>query len=268
MAGSPFADSQNLAEQNRPSHGSLGGRTLLVTGASSGIGRATAVLLSQLGAKLIISGQDPERLQLTMRSLSGGGHIVAPFNLSEVESISGWIKDLANQHGALSGLAHCAGIHTIGPLQTLQVPKVETVLRVNVTSAIFLVKAFRQKGCAAAGASLVLVSSVAGLTGQPALTVYSTSKGALIAFARSAAVELAPAGIRVNCVAPGIVETEMTGRLREQLTDEQFQAIEHIHPLGLGSPADVASAIAFLIGPQSRWITGTTIVVDGGYSAL
>jgi NAD(P)-dependent dehydrogenase (short-subunit alcohol dehydrogenase family) len=245
----------------------LTGQSILVTGASSGIGRATAILLSRLGARVVLSGQDAGRLEQTKAALSSGDHLTSPFDLSKPEEIPAWIRQLTAQTGPLAGLAHCAGLHSLGPLQVLQAGKVETLFRVNVTSAMFLVKGLRQRGCYAPGSSVVLVSSVAGLTGQPGLTAYSTSKAALIGFTRSAAMELAPEGIRVNCVAPGLVETEMTDRLRGQLTDEQFDAIRHMHPLGLGSSEDVANAIAFLVSPASRWITGTTLVIDGGYSA-
>ena len=112
-----------------------------------------------------------------------------------------------------------------------------------------------------------MISSVAGLVGRPAIASYTASKAALIGFARSAASELAHQGIRVNCVAPGFVETEMTDEVRGGLTTEQFAALEKLHPLGLGKPRDVALSIAFLLADTGRWITGTTLSVDGGFAA-
>ena len=140
-------------------------------------------------------------------------------------------------------------------------------MRVNFTTAVMLVKAFRQKGCCSRGSSVVLLSSVAGLTGRPAISIYAASKAALIGFSKAAALELAPEGIRVNCVAPGYVATEMWGDVSETLTGEQFEAIRAMHPLGIGNPRDVAYPIAFLLAETGRWITGTTLVVDGGYTS-
>ena len=215
----------------------------------------------------MIAGRNRERLEQTRDRMQGSTHRIEAFDLNEAAAIPGWIKKIAHDTGPLSGLVHCAGIHKAVPLRVISPPGIEDVMRANVTSAIMLVSGFRQKGCSLRGGSVVLVSSVAGLAGQPAIGTYSASKAALIGFAKSAAMELAPDGLRVNCVAPGFVQTEMAGEFRGKLTAEQYDAIARMHPLGLGHPLDIAQAIAFLLADTGRWITGTTLIVDGGYTA-
>ena len=138
--------------------------------------------------------------------------------------------------------------------------------RVNLSAALLLAKGFRQKGCHADGGSLVLLSSVAGLRGHAGLSAYTASKSALFGLARSLAIELARDGIRVNCVAPGLVATEMSTQFEEQ-TLREMTGVESEYPLGIGKPRDVANGIAFLLSDAARWITGTTLTIDGGYSA-
>ena len=106
-----------------------------------------------------------------------------------------------------------------------------------------------------------------GLVGRPAIAAYSATKGALVSMTRSLALELAPEGIRVNCVAPGFVESEILEQVKSVVTEDQFEAIRKMHPLGFGTPRDVANAVAFLVADTGRWITGSTLVIDGGYSA-
>lgn len=243
------------------------GKTYLVTGASSGIGRDISILLSQLGAHVVLTGRDITRLKQTHALLNGEGHIVEPFDLSDVEGILSWIKDLALRVGGLSGLVHSAGMQIISPIRVASVTQYESLMRINVTSAFSLAKGFRQKGVFIAPASIVFLSSVMGIVGQPGQVMYSTSKGALLSLTKSLALELAKEGIRVNCLAPAIVKTEMGQRLLQKLTPEQQVAVEQMHPLGFGECRDVAYAAAFLMAETGRWITGTTLVVDGGYTA-
>jgi len=245
----------------------LAGRAILVTGASSGIGRETALLLSQLGAHLVLTGRNEEHLAETLQLLTGDGHRAEPFDLSATDEIPRWLKILGASSGPLNGLVHSAGIHKLRPVRTLRSQTVEDVMRINVGAAIGLAKGFCQKGVCAPGGSVVFLSSVAGLTGQAGLAAYAASKGAIVALTRALAVEFAAEHIRVNCVAPGIVTTEMGQSLLAKLTPEQGAALEAMHLLGFGRPRDVAYAIAFLLAETARWITGTVLVVDGGYTA-
>jgi NAD(P)-dependent dehydrogenase (short-subunit alcohol dehydrogenase family) len=245
----------------------LEGRRVLITGASSGIGRETAVLFSQLGAQMVLVGRDEMRLQQTLTSLEGAGHRAEPFDLTRIEEIPQWMKRITGETGALDALVHSAGVHAAIPVHLLSAGKIEEILRVNVRSSIMLAKAFRQKSCRREKSSMVFLSSVSGLAGAPAISVYAASKAALLGMVRSLAVELAQEGVRVNCVVPGLVETEMTERLRASVTPAGFQAITALHPLGIGSPRDVAFGIAFLVADTGRWITGSGLVIDGGYTA-
>lgn len=242
-------------------------RTILVTGASSGIGRETAILLSQLGARLILVGRNTEQLEKTMTLLDGNAHQIHAFDLSFVDDIPSWMKEIVGKTGKLYGLVHSAGIQFTSPLQITTGASLEELMRVNVTAALALAKAFRQKNVATTVSSIVYLSSVMGLVGQAGQSAYSASKGALIALTKSLALELSRQNIRVNCVAPAIVKTEMSKKILQALTLEQVTQIETMHPLGIGTPRDVAYAIAFLLADTARWITGTTLVVDGGYTA-
>ncbi len=242
-------------------------RTILVTGASSGIGRETAILLSQLGAHLILVGRNSEQLEKTHELLEGTAHQVYAFDLSNVDEIPRWMKEITSASGPLHGLVHSAGVQFTRPLRIVSSEGIEEIMRINVTAALLLAKAFRQKGVSVDSGSIVYLSSVMGLVGQSGQSAYSASKGALVTLTKSLALELSRENIRVNCVAPAMVRTEMSEKMLELLTPEQAIHIEAMHPLGLGRPRDVANAIAFLLADTARWITGTTLVVDGGYTA-
>lgn len=245
----------------------MSGRTVLVTGASAGIGRDVAILLGELGARVILVGRNQDRLDAALAKLSGSGHLVEPFDLNQLEEIPGWMKRLAEKAGELHGVVHCAGVGQTMPLRATTVRSAEDLMRVNVLAALMLAKGLRQKGVRAADASLVLVASVMGLVGAPGCAVYCASKGAIISMTRALALELAAEKIRVNCVAPAFVKTEMLEELKSVAGADQMAAVEALHPLGFGEPRDVSHSIAFLLSPASRWMTGSTMTVDGGYTA-
>lgn len=245
----------------------LSARTILVTGASSGIGRETAILLSQLGARVILVARDVERLQQTRELMVNHEHHIVPFDLNQVDEIPSWMKSLADEVGSIDGLVHSAGIQMTMPVRLLDNAHLEKVMRINVNAGVSLVRGIRQKNVRSQAVSVVFLSSIMGVVGERCVAAYAASKGAIEALTRSLALELASENVRVNCVAPALVHTEMAENLRHSLKSDQIAAIEAMHPLGFGTARDIAYAIAFLLADTGRWITGTTLVVDGGYMA-
>ncbi len=237
-----------------------------MTGASSGIGQATAELLAELGAKLVLAARRKQRLEEIAAGLAGTGHRIEPFDVSQIDTIPAWVKQICSQTGPLAGVVHAAGKLSPMPIKLASPHALAEMFDVNVQSAVQLARGLVQRDCAAAGASLVYLSSVMGVTGKASMSLYAATKAALIGLTKSLAVELAPR-IRVNSIAPGMVRTEMFSELEAMMSTEQFEALEKDHPLGFGQPRDVAHAAAFLIAETGRWITGSVLMVDGGYTA-
>jgi len=240
---------------------------VIVTGASSGIGQETAVLLSQLGAKIILVARNVERLEQTARMLEGDGHGVEPFDLSRADEIPLWMKGLTKKYQPLDGVVHSAGLQLSRPVRDWKAEDCDMLMKVNLYPCFALARGLRQKGVHADGASLVFVSSAGGLVGLVGLSIYVASKAGVIGLTRTLALELVRDGIRVNVVAPGSVHTEMIDGVLNELPADFLDKLVAKHPLGLGTPRDVAHAVAFLLAETGRWITGTTLVVDGGYTA-
>lgn len=177
------------------------------------------------------------------------------------------MRTVSGQLDGLDGLVHAAGVHNTAPVRSLEAADVTSLFDSNVTTAFMLAKGFRHKQVRRAGASIVYLSSAVGLVGQPGVSVYSATKGAIAALTKSLALEFAREGIRVNCVCPGVVMTKMTEGLKATIGGENFRRVTEAHPLGLGEPDDVASAILYLLSGASKWVTGSSLVVDGGYTA-
>lgn len=245
----------------------LRGKKLLITGASSGIGKASAVLASQYGAQLALVARNRDALEAVAGGLDGSGHLVVPYDLNDADGTPAMVRRVSDELGGLDGLVHSAGLHSTLPLRATTASDVKRLFDANVTSAFMLAKGFRHKQVRNDGASIVFLSSAVGLVGQSGVSIYSATKGAVVTLTKSLALELAREGIRVNCVCPGVVETSMTEGLRETIGAESFQHVSEAHPLGVGRPEDVANAILFLISAASRWTTGSALVVDGGYTA-
>lgn len=246
----------------------LVGRRVLVTGASSGIGRATSVLLASLGAELVCLGRDEGRLAETIAALAPGKHTAVQFDLTDADGIGPLLSRLATAEGPLAGVVHSAGIQRAAPLRIVKSKDYVDQFNVNALSAAMLTAAIGKRGVAAStGCSVVLIGSVMSALGAAGLSAYCASKGALVGLTRAAALELASARIRVNAILPGVVDTEMSRKHLAQLGEEHIQSVRRMHPLGIGSADDVAGAVAFLLSDAARWITGSCLTVDGGYSA-
>lgn len=245
----------------------LTGQRVLVTGASSGLGRDASIFLSEMGAQVILVARDVPRLELTHGALTGSGHGVEPFDLSKVDDIDSWLKQIAQRHGPLTGLVHCAGMVYSLPVRAISIAKFQALTTVNLTAAFAMCRTFRSPGVSTKPSSIVLISSALGLVGNAGLTAYCASKGGLINMAKALGVEFARDQIRVNCVAPGMVGAAGMVETFHQLPGAAQDRVVSSHPLGFGEARDVSNSIAFLLSGAARWITGTALVVDGGLTA-
>lgn len=243
----------------------LSGKRILVTGASSGIGKETSILLSKLEADLVLVARNEEKLQETFNSLEKGNHEMISFDLSHIDSICE-LMDTSCKNQKLDGLVHAAGIASIIPVQNINYKKMLEVMNINYFSFMELVKLFSKKKYSNGG-SIVAVSSVSSFSGWKGASLYCGSKGALDSSIKALAIELITKNIRVNSVVPSNIKTQMFEDLTQFAEQSEINSILSKQPLGIGEPADIANAIAFLLSDASKFITGTALVADGGYLA-
>lgn len=239
---------------------SLVNKTVLVTGASSGIGRQTAILLAALGAKVIVHGRDSTRLQETFNTLAKGEHEQIQADISLTEHL----PDLVNQLPPLNGLVHCAGIWKPGPVKFLQEKLLHQIMQINYIAPVLLIGQLLQQHKIVAGASLVFISSVAAQHPYKGGAAYAASKAALEAFCKTLALECAHQRIRANCIAPAMVKTPLFIQTQNMVSEQYMQQHEQAYPLRTGLSEDVANAAAYLLSEASGWITGTVLRLDGG----
>lgn len=242
----------------------LAGRRVLVTGASGGIGRACARLLASAGAEVFANGRDEKRLAETVEGLETQA-TACPGDLTDAQACAEIVTTL-REAGGLDGLVHCAGVLDLTPAKFLKAEKLAATMDTNFSSLAVLVRELLAGKVVADRASLVFVSSVITRTAAAGHAAYAASKGALEAYARVLALELAPRAVRVNCVAPAMVRTKMADASARGVSQSNFDEHARAYPLGLGEPEDVAAMALFLLGDGARWITGQTIVADGGFS--
>jgi len=241
---------------------SLEGKTILITGASSGIGKATAIECSKLGATVIITARNEDRLLKTLNELEGDTHQMILCDLSQKESII----ELVNKLPDLDGLVNNAGFTIARPIKFIDENDFNSLLNVNTVAPILLLTHLLKKKKLKSGGSVVFTSSVAGL-GRTVVgnSMYTASKGALSAFIANGALELASKGIRVNAVCPGMVETNILAA--GTITSEQTESDKLNYPLKrYGKPEEIAWAMIYLLSDASKWITGSNFIIDGGYS--
>ncbi len=235
------------------------GKTVLITGASSGIGRASAIECAKLGATCVLCGRNEQRLQETLQALEGANHIVIAADLLSEEGI----QAIANQAPKLDGVVCNAGINMMAPIYFLKSEEINTVFQTNVVAPMNLMNALLRKKCINNQASLVFMSSMDVVNPDAGSSAYAASKAALTSFMRSCAKELAPRKIRSNAIQPGLVETGMmhNGYVSEEDLEKNKQ---HYLLKRFAQPEEIAWSVVYLLSDASSFMTGSIITIDGG----
>lgn len=248
---------------------SLENKKIIITGASSGIGRHCAIICSRQGASLVLFGRNLEQLELTFSMLEGHVHHYSVQDIGDTDMFNSTIKKAVDENGVIDGFIHSAGIQTTLPLRAHNKKIYYDQLDVNALGGFECCRILSQNNFFnKAGGSIVFIASIRGFLGASYQLGYAVSKGAVIAGTKSLAIELAHRNIRVNSISPGMVEgTAMTQNVTEKLPKDWTEKNKMDYPLGWVTPDDVAYTSVFLLSDESKKITGTNIIVDGGFSA-
>lgn len=249
---------------------SLENKVILISGASSGIGRGIAIACAKGGATVVGIGRNQNKLDVLreeLKQISDKDHYVVSCDVTNYSVLPDLISDAVARCGKINGFVHSAGIVSNTPLKISTDASYKDVFDINTVSAFELARIISQKKNCGNDASFVFVASVSALKGEPGLIAYSASKGALISGCRSIAAELAAKRIRVNCVVPGqITDTEIGKYQAETLDADSYKKLADSHPLGLGKVENIVGPVVFLLSEAASWITGSALVVDGGYT--
>lgn len=237
---------------------SLAGKTILVTGASSGLGSAAAVQCSKSGATLVITGRNSERLANTFNQLEGSNHIQLQYDLTIKENID----ELANALPLLNGLVLCAGITKTIPVKFISKESIDEIFQTNIISSMQLIQKLLKLKKIIKGGSIVFISSISTSYADKGNSIYAASKGAINSFSKVLALELATQRITSNCVQPGFVPTRMLDA--GAVSEEQLLEEEKKYPLGFGEPNDISNGIIYLLSDAAKWVTGSVLTIDGG----
>lgn len=237
----------------------LRGKTILVTGASSGIGRGIAVSCSKMGASVIINGRNTSKLGETLSLMDGGNNTLVVGDLTDSQALTDLVESLPK----LDGVVHCAGIGQRIPCKLLSEQLVEEVMDVNFKAPIMLQSELLKQNKLNKGGSIVFIASMAIWSPSFGNSVYSASKAAVVSFANCLALELAHRKIRVNCISPAMVWTDLI--LKDGLEEEQLKADESKYPLKrYGQPEDIANLAVYMLSDASTWMTGSNVKISGG----
>lgn len=239
-------------------------KTILVTGSSSGIGKAVANACAQMGASIVLNGRNIERLNETKLELEGDGHIIVPSDLSSQEGI----EKLIELCPPLDGVVHCAGIPKICPIKHLTRETLDEIINVNEMAPILLTAGLLRKKRIKKGASIIFIASTAGVLTAGAVgdSDYSATKGALSGFVKTAAKELGSQNIRVNTICPALVKTPILESANSLLSESELASkLTRYHIKRFGVPNDVAWAAVWFLSDTAEWVTGVNLPIDGGY---
>lgn len=246
----------------------LTGKRILITGASKGIGRNTAVLASQLGAEVILMARSETGLNETISKMEHGNHYICPVDLADINIIEETLESIIKETGKLDGIVHCAGISPSRPVKMNKYDVLHSVMMINYYSFAELVRVFAKKKNNNNGGSIVAMSSVAAHIGDKTKAAYSASKAAVEAMVRSYAFELNEKNIRLNTVVGGLIKTDMYESYVRLMGEEAIEkGVYTKQYMGLGEMDDVSNAIVYLLSDASKFVTGTSMQVDGGYLA-